>query len=333
LGIRLAWDPALDPASIVREMHDKFYGAAGDAMAAYWHFIDDIWVRTPEYAGGPFGHLRRWTPERLAESRELLDAAAAACRTDVEKARVALAAESLGLFERFMKLRRDFVHGRWDNLAAEGKQYLEMVNALGERHKDEYCFGQMPWTKPDSLNGKYYSAFHQKTYEDAARINAQFHVLRGPPLRDWYYQKDDKRNGETAGWSRADLADGRWKVTECAIDTWSALGLHNYMGPVWYRVRFSVPRIPAEKKVYLWIGATDGRVKVFVNGRHVRYVNTKGESADSFTGFCKPASFDITTVVRPGAENQVSLLCTREELNEIGTGGLLAPVAIYRDKD
>ena len=26
----------------------------------------------------------------------------------------------------------------------------------------------------------------------------------------------------------------------------------------------------------------------------------------------------------------MSLLCTREELNEIGTGGLLAPVVIYR---
>jgi len=85
--------------------------------------------------------------------------------------------------------------------------------------------------------------------------------------------------------------------------------------------------------VNLWVGATDGRVKLFVNGRHVPYVNAKGESADSFVGFCQPASFDVTAVIRPGAENQVSLLCTREELNEIGTGGLLAPVVLYREKD
>jgi hypothetical protein len=333
LGIRLAWDPAQDPATIVREFHDKFYGAAAGAMAAYWRFIDDVWIGTPEYAGGPFGHLRRWTPERLTKSRQLLDAAAAACRTDDEKARVALAADSLGLFERFMKLRRDFADGRWRDLAAEGKQYSEAANALGERRKDEYCFGQMHWTKPDSLNGKYYSAFHKKTYEDASRITAGFQVLTHPPLRQWRYQKDDKKSGEPAGWFRPDFDDRSWKATDCAIDTWSALGMHNLISSVWYRTRFAVPDIPARKKVYLWVGATDGRVKLFVNGRHVPYINPKGETADSFSGFCNPASFDVTAVIRPGAENQVSLLCTREELNELGTGGLLSPLVLYREKD
>ena len=74
-------------------------------------------------------------------------------------------------------------------------------------------------------------------------------------------------------------------------------------------------------------------MKLFVNGQQVPYVNTKGETADSFSGFCNPASFDVTAVTRPGAENQVSLLCTREELNEMGTGGLLSPVVLYREKD
>jgi hypothetical protein len=326
-------EPAQDPAAIVQELNDKFYGAAGGAMAAYWRFIDDVWTGTPEYAGGPFGHLRRWTPDRLAKSRQLLDAAAAACRSDPEKARVALAAESLGLFERFMKLRRDFADGRWANLANDGKQYFDAANGLGERRKDDFCFGQMHWTKPDSLNGKYYTAFHKKTYEDATRIAAGFEVLTQPPLRQWRYQNDDKKAGETAGWFRPEFDDREWKVTDCAIDTWSALGLHNHMGSVWYRTRFSVPEIPPAKKVNLWVGATDGRVKLFVNGRHVPYVNAKGETADNFVGFCQPASFDVTAVIRSGAENQVSLLCTREELNEIGTGGLLAPVVLYREKD
>ena len=89
LGIRLAWDPTQDPASIVSELHERFYGSAATAMAAYWEYIDGIWVDTPEYAGGPFGHLRRWPPERLAKSRLLLDAAVTACRTETESRQLA----------------------------------------------------------------------------------------------------------------------------------------------------------------------------------------------------------------------------------------------------
>ena len=35
----------------------------------------------------------------------------------------------------------------------------------------------------------------------------------------------------------------------------------------------------------------------------------------------------------PGAANQISLLCAPAFLNKLGTGGLLAPVVIYREKD
>ena len=35
----------------------------------------------------------------------------------------------------------------------------------------------------------------------------------------------------------------------------------------------------------------------------------------------------------PGAANQISLLCAPAFLNELGTGGLLAPVVICREKD
>ena len=105
------------------------------------------------------------------------------------------------------------------------------------------------------------------------------------------------------------------------------------MKSMWYRTHVKLPVIPAGKKVHLWIGATDGRVKVFVNGQHVNYVNPKGEKEATFVNFCHPASFDITSFVKGGgADNQISIFASREFLNEAGTGGLIAPVAIYRDK-
>src|SRR6185436_7935114 len=50
LGCRLAWDPSQKPADVTDELHAKFYGAAAQEMAAYWHFIDGVWVNTPEYS-------------------------------------------------------------------------------------------------------------------------------------------------------------------------------------------------------------------------------------------------------------------------------------------
>jgi hypothetical protein len=116
-----------------------------------------------------------------------------------------------------------------------------------------------------------------------------------------------------------------------AVDSWSALGLHNYLGSLWYRAAVKLPAAPSGKKTFLWIGSTDGRVKVFVNGKHVPYVGPKQEKADGFSGFCQPASFDVTDAVRAG-DNQISLLCTREAINELGTGGLLAAPMFYREK-
>lgn len=333
LGIRLAWDPSQDPRAIVRELHEKFYGHAAKEMASYWHYIDDVWVKTPEYAGAGFGHLRRWTPERLTKARRLLNTAAAACKTAPEKARVEMASLSLEQFNQFMKMRRDHADGRFTTLAADVKRYRERMNALGEQYKNQYAFAQMPWTKPDTLNVRYFDAFCKATYEDAARVAAGFQILTTPPLRQWRYRPDKERKGEAAGWFKPGFDDATWKKTDCAVDTWSALGLHNYMGSLWYRAKVKVPAVPVGKKVFLWVGATDGRVKVFVNGKHVLHVGPKGQKADSFTGFCQPASFDITAAVVPGAENQVSLFCTRDFLNELGTGGLLSPVVIYREKD
>ena len=68
-----------------------------------------------------------------------------------------------------------------------------------------------------------------------------------------------------------------------------------------------------------------------MNGQHVPYVGPKGEKADAFAGYCQPASFDITNLFQPG-ENRVALLCTREAVNELGTGGLLAAPAVCREK-
>ena len=331
LGLRLAWDPAQTPATIFAELHQRFYGRAGAAMAAYWRHIDDAWVKTPEYAGCGFGHLRRWTLPKLTEARRLIEAARAACETEIERARVRLADDSLAQFEMFMQQRRDLADGQWAKLGKDVPAYREKLIELGKQYAPQFAFSRMGWTGDRTLNVRYFDAFYGATHQDAARVATNFTVL-GPPLRQWRFLPDKEQKGEAAGWAGPAFDDRAWRATDSVVDTWSALGLHNYMGSAWYRLQTKVPTVPAGKKIYLWVGATDGRVKVFVNGRHIPWQNAKGETTATASGYCQPFSFDITGAVRSGEGNTIALLCTREMVNELGTGGLLAPAAIYAER-
>jgi hypothetical protein len=129
-------------------------------------------------------------------------------------------------------------------------------------------------------------------------------------------------------------------------DTWSSLGHHFSLtdeasgrsGRMAYRTSQKLPAVPAGKKAFLWIGSTDGSAKLFVNGTHVPYGEPDdigrgkaGETKDAFDGYCKPAQFDVTAALKTG-DNQITILCDRYHLNELGTGGLLGPVLLYREK-
>src|SRR3954447_16681185 len=121
LGCRLAWDAKLKPDDVIKELNDRFYGAASAEMTAYWDFVDRVWVETPEYSGGPWGQLLRWTPENLHKARGLMNAALASARTPAERYRVGLADDSLSLFEEFMRMRYDLVEGRFGGLDERGE--------------------------------------------------------------------------------------------------------------------------------------------------------------------------------------------------------------------
>ena len=99
-----------------------------------------------------------------------------------------------------------------------------------------------------------------------------------------------------------------------------------------YRTSQKLPAVPAGKKAFLWIGSTDGSAKLFVNGTHVPYVAPdSGDTKDAFDGYCQPARFDVTAALETG-DNQFTILCDRHHLNELGTGGLIGPVLLYREK-
>jgi hypothetical protein len=329
LGIRLAWNPQLDPQQIVKEINTKFYGHAAKQMASYWDFIDRVWTNTPEYSGAGFGHRHRWTPQRMKQARMLMNAGLAAAKTPEEKYRIGMANESLRLFELFMNLRNDQANGRFSSLASDAASYVQQMNAAADRYAENYAFTKRPGKQGSDNGVDYFNAFYRATYNDASRIAKDFEILT-PALCAWKYSADKDKQGEAKHWYSPEFDDSEWKTTDVTRQTWSTLSYHDYFGSMWYRQTVAVPEIPAGKKAYLWIGSTDGSARVFVNGKEIPYRNAKGGGVE-FSGYCQPASFDITDTVKSG-ENQLSILCTRTAFNELGTGGLLAPVVIYREK-
>jgi beta-galactosidase/beta-glucuronidase len=143
---------------------------------------------------------------------------------------------------------------------------------------------------------------------------------------------DKKKEGEAKGWAKPGFDDSSWKTTDVGSETWSTMDYHNYFGRMWYRTKVTIPAARDGKRTYFWLGSTDGSTKVFINGKPVPYVDLKGKKRETFDGFCRPASFNITGLFLPDRENTITLRCDRTALNEIGTGGLLNPAAIYRDR-
>ena len=323
LGVRMSWYTKAEPAELLDDLFRGFYGTSTGPMRSYWEVLDRAWTDVPEHAGNGWSYLRRFTPEVMAAGRKALNEATKVAQTDLEKQRVGLANDSFRQFELWMKMRRDLCEGRLKNLKRDEDAWVAGFSKLAaEKYKGSYAFS-------GRFGVGYFRRFFYSTYEDAARIANECAVVT-PPLRQWRYRPDKEKKGESQGWQSPGFNDAEWPTTDSCIDTWSALGLWEFFGSVWYRAKVSIPETPPGKKVYLWVSAVDSTAKLFVNGEHVSFVNKKGDIVPEMgAGYPKPGSFDITSVVKPGKENQIAIVGTRGFLNELGTGGLLGPVYVY----
>jgi hypothetical protein len=330
LTIRKAWNPKEDSDKILDEFFQRFYGVAEKQMRRYWTLFDEQWIKVDEHTGGGWDYARRFTPEFMKTAREAMNEALAAARTTVEYRRVAVQDAALKQFELWMKMQWDLNEGRLAGLGPDSELWMSGHRYLASEYAKQYAFCKTNYSP--SVAGKWFTAFVQPAFLDASRI-AKSSTFFPAPMKKWKYAIDKEGKGEAQGWSDVAFNDADWKTTEVGVEHWSTLGFPDYFGPVWYRQKVKAPSIPAGKKVYLWVSREDGDVKVWVNGQPTLHVDAKGEMQDEFkNGYGKPASFDVTAALKPGVENQITIRGTRVFINELGTGGLLGPAYLYREK-
>lgn len=343
LAVRMTFYPEETPEAILNDLYTHFYGAAAEPMGRYWHIMDRAWIDSGEYAGSLFGYLRIFTPEVLKGARVEIDAALSQCCTVPEYRRVKLIDESLTDFELFMKMRRDWAAGNLRTLAADYDIWRSAIRDMVRRYQDPADSTYVQGRYGTLL---YPDAFLAGVYKDASRME-QNYLRLGAPMLEWKWQHNPGPEADSLPWTAPALDDKTWPTTHVVRETWSTLGHHNTMtdagagrsGRMVYRTAQRLAAVPEGKKVFLWIGSMDGSVKLFVNGQQVKYTvpektgqNQKGEVLEAFTGYCQTAQFDITASLKPGGDNQFTILCERGWLNELGTGGLMGPVVLFREK-
>ena len=331
LAIRMSWNPQAEPRAVLDEFFTRFYGSAEAPMRRYWQQFDDAWNQVADHAGCGWSYLKRFPAPFMKTARETMDAALAAARTPLEYRRVKLQDDALRQFERFMALRVDLAAGRYAHLDRDGLRWQGAQLALADEYAGNYAFTRAGWST-HTIAGGYFRTFFGHTYEDAARLAKEDKFIV-PAIHNWRFQIDPEKTGEARGWSGITAEDKAWRAVDPSVDTWSGLGHDAFFGHAWYRAKVKVPAIPAGKKTFLWISASDGALSAWCNGRPLTFTNRKGETTTEFHGYAEPTSVDISESVKSGGENWIVFRVNRSNvINELGTGGLLGPVGIYREK-
>jgi beta-galactosidase/beta-glucuronidase len=112
--------------------------------------------------------------------------------------------------------------------------------------------------------------------------------LNGP----WEFEFDDRNAGLDQGWGGGERTFGRTiTVPFCFESRASGIGDVTFHPWIWYRRNVTVPAAWQGRRVLLNFGAVDYRAMVWVNGR----------LAGSHEGGHTPFGFDVTALLKPGA--------------------------------
>ena len=166
----------------------------------------------------------------------------------------------------------------------------------------------------------YLDRFWSSAVEQAHERTVERGELVAPLPEVWDFLIDPTGVGESLGWFREGEIGGNWQPLHTSTATWSEQGLHYYKGAAWYRTEVEVPAAWAGRQIHLFFGSVDEQARVWVNGRLL---------GDSPRRSFQPFELEATAALRPGGANTVAVRILNEELNEIGTGGITAPVMLW----
>ena len=311
VAAKLMWNHKADVDALVRDYCEKFFGPAAEPMRQYLTLLDAA-LRDGDFHTGSSFDMPHLYPQAVRDSaRNLLTDAQQRSGDGPCNQRVRVVRADFDYLDAFVAMIEHRARHEW----AAAKTDLERIDG---------CREQLLTFKPPMLNGQYAVAYMQRFFRVAteqgyARTTGGNRMVA--PLKDqWQFLIDPSAIGEDLGWWKKDLAGGNWQPMLTSTASWGDQGLRYYKGLAWYRQSVAIPPEAKGKRIFLWFGGVDEKAKVWVNGSPVGV---------SHEATFLPFEFDVTDAVLPGKENTVAVLACNKVLDELGTGGLMAPAMFY----
>jgi hypothetical protein len=315
IAAKLMWNHQTDVDALLQDCYEKFFGPAADPMGHYIARMDAA-LRDGDYCTGSSWDLPHFYPPPFrSEMRALLEQGAKrAAGRGVYERRVKMIAQTFDMVDAFNRMleartRVDFpaAKAELDQLDAVAKELMEMkpVPMLSAGRHSTYVNYMRRF-------------FRHCTEQGYARVTGS-NELVAATRDEWEFQIDPAKVGEDIGLWRPEITGGNWQPLKTSSQSWSDQGLRYYKGLAWYRQDVQVPAKFIGRRMFLWCGGVDETAKVWVNGKVI------GISPGAAI---YPFEMDATEAVRPGA-NRIAICVNNAVVNELGTGGILAPVILY----
>jgi hypothetical protein len=316
VAARLMWDHKADVDALLKDFAEKFFGPASGPMGRYVTLMDAA-LRDSDHCTGSAWDVPHHYPAPLRKrARALLDKGRKlAAGADVYERRVRMVTETFDMLEAFA----DMLDARTscDFVAAQG--HLERLDATAERLM---AYRPVPMLSAGRFSTylNYMKRFFRPCTEQGYKRVTGGNKLVAAAADEWEFLTDPPRVGEAIGLWRADVRGGNWQRIKTSSSSWSNQGLRYYKGLAWYRQTVDVPAEFRGKRMFLWCGGVDEKAKVWVNGEPV------GISPGAAFS---PFEVDATDAIRAGAKNTLTIAVVNDVVNELGTGGIVAPVMLY----
>ena len=148
-----------------------------------------------------------------------------------------------------------------------------------------------------------------------------FEKIADLPTDDWLFRTDWQEQGEAQQWYQLDIDADGWRSIKIA-EFYERQGV-GYDGKAWYRRRIKTPRLPEDKKVYLFFGAVDESCWCYIDGRLVAWHDGNGDDI-----WDAPFALDVTGAL-PSDSTCTIVFRT---LDRFRMGGIWKPVSIVTER-
>ncbi|MFM8272384.1 MAG: DUF4838 domain-containing protein [Gemmata sp.] len=315
IAAKLMWNHRADVDALLADFADKYFGPAAKPMGAYVSLMDAA-LRDSPYCTGSAWDMPHHYPERVrAKARGLLlEATQLAKGKGDYAARVRMVAQSFDMLEAFVAMLD--ARARCDFPAA--KKELDRLDQVAKVLMDEKPVAMISSGRFSTYTNYMNRFFRPATEQGHKRVTGGSAVVASAK-DEWEFLIDPPKVGEAIGLWKPGNRGGNWQTIKTSSSSWSNQGYRYYKGMAWYRQAVEVPKDAVGKRVFLWCGGVDEKAKVWLNGKPV------GISPGAAF---YPFELDATDAVRAG-KNEIVFAVLNDVVNELGTGGIVAPVILY----